>query len=128
MLIKKPRLEKKKAILLTNKNENINKNSPTKPTVPGKPTFAKVAKNKNTRQLVELAIDILNKPLRQHLTTWQAKYRRWYEDEIKKHLDKSPQDIQKTFPEYDELTKDLLKVNKELIKYADSIKRIALQK
>jgi len=46
MLIKKPRLEKKKAILLTNKNENINKNSPTKPIVPGKPTLAKVAKNK----------------------------------------------------------------------------------
>jgi len=47
ILIKKPRLEKKKATLFTNKNENINKNSPMNPIVPGKPTLARVAKNKN---------------------------------------------------------------------------------
>jgi hypothetical protein len=47
MLIKKPELANAKAILLVNKNENISKNSPTKPIVPGNPTFASVAKNKN---------------------------------------------------------------------------------
>lgn len=46
MLIRKPKLAKMKATLLTNKKENISKNSPTKPTVPGKPTFAKVAKKR----------------------------------------------------------------------------------
>jgi len=47
ILIKKPKLEKKKATLFTNKNENINKNSPINPIVPGNPILANVAKNKN---------------------------------------------------------------------------------
>jgi len=83
-------------------------------------------KNNNTKRIVNLAIDVLNKGLRPHLTKWQSKYRRWYSKAINNpaYKNKSPQDIQKNFPEFKVLISDMKRVNKELILYAKELKKI----
>lgn len=85
----------------------------------------KVRGSKDTQELVRLLVDALNKGLRPHLTQWQARFRHWYEDALKKSAEKSPQEIQRDFPQYQELVDDLIKVNKQLVEYAEVIRRIA---
>lgn len=79
-------------------------------------------------EFVDLAIDVLNIGLRPHLTLWQARFRRWYDNELE-NIDKkryeSPQEIQKRFPQYLELETDLEKVNKRLIYYKEQLKKIS---
>ncbi|EOD9565376.1 TPA: hypothetical protein ACN380_004399 [Vibrio parahaemolyticus] len=54
-----------------------------------------------------------------HLTKWQARYRRWYEREfaLPENESKTPQEIQRDYPYYDELVSDLKSVNGCLIQY-----------
>ncbi|MFC1968163.1 hypothetical protein ACFLVX_02080 [Chloroflexota bacterium] len=85
----------------------------------------KVRSSKSTRDLVHLLVDALNNGLRPHLTRWQARFRVWYDQALSKNPGKCPQDIQRVFPQYKELVEDLLTVNKQLVEYADFIKRIA---
>ncbi|CAI6085626.1 hypothetical protein COHCIP112018_04735 [Cohnella sp. JJ-181] len=83
--------------------------------------------NENAQKIIALALDVLNKGLRPHLTEWQGKYQKWYEDEIQldKYKGKSPQEIQIIYPQYDDLIKDMRRVNIELQKYADQLKRFS---
>ena len=74
--------------------------------------------------LIELTEKVLNIGLRPHLTKWQAKYRRWYEEELKRDGG-TPQDIQKKYPEYNALVEDLLETNEKMIEYKNLMKRIA---
>lgn len=85
----------------------------------------KVRSSKDTQVLVRLLVDALNKGLRPHLTQWQAKFRHWYEERLKNGTGKSPQEIQREFPQYRELADDLIRVNKQLVQYAEVIKQIA---
>lgn len=71
----------------------------------------------STGKIIHLSIEVLNEGLRPHLTKWQARFRRWYEREVDKHPDKSPQEIQKLYPDFDALTSDLLALNNRLIVY-----------
>lgn len=87
----------------------------------------------STRTIINLSIGILNNGLRPHLTKWQARYRRWYENELKKH-DSDPtttvvdlQEIQKTFPFYDELKLDMERVNKGLIAYRKKMQQLVFR-
>ena len=86
--------------------------------------------NDNDKYLIEITMEMLNNVLRVHLTTWQAKYRKWYDDELKKRCnsDLSPQEIQRKFESYDDLTKDLLKINVSLKYYQDVLYAIAHDK
>lgn len=88
---------------------------------------SKLRSNKGSEQIAQVAIDVLNKELRPHLTKWQAKFRRWYEaaklDPANK--DRSPQDIQKDFPEFDALIQDLVQVNKKLANYMNFLKKVS---
>lgn len=86
--------------------------------------------NKNAQQIVKLSIEVLNKGLRPHLTKWQGKYRKWYEEAVTlpENALLSPQEIQKKYPEYPELLCDIKKVNKELILYSDELKRFSHEK
>lgn len=68
----------------------------------------------STEAIVSLSIEVLNEGLRPHLTKWQARFRHWYDAQIKDKMDVSPQDIQKSFPAYDALGADLLEVNGRL--------------
>jgi hypothetical protein len=85
----------------------------------------RVRGSKDTQELVRLLVDALNRGLRPHLTQWQARFRHWYEDALKKSTEKSPQEIQRDFPQYQELVDDLIKVNEQLVEYAEVIRRIA---
>jgi hypothetical protein len=79
----------------------------------------------DTRDLVQIMIGVLNKGLRPHLTRWQAKFRRWYEEEAKKDLSKAPQEIQRGYPQYTELVNDLRQVNEQIMLYAEWLRRVA---
>lgn len=85
----------------------------------------KVRDSKDTQKLVRILVDALNKGLRPHLTEWQAKFRHWYEDALKKYPEKPPQEVQRLYPQYRALVDDLLKVNKQVVQYAGVIKEIA---
>lgn len=83
-------------------------------------------KNADTLKLVNLLVDSLNKGVRPHLTKWQAKFRKWYTAELDKDKDnkKTPQEIQKEYPDYDEMVKELKEVNQQLVSYANEIKKL----
>lgn len=76
----------------------------------------------DAEKLIDITTRVLNEGLRPHLTKWQAKFRSWYENE---NSDENPQDLQKHYPEYDELMNDLKKTNKNMIIFADKLKEIA---
>jgi len=77
----------------------------------------------DTERIIKLSIEVLNEGLRPHLTKWQERYRRWYDQQLKRdeNADVFPQDIKKSFPKYDELSEELLEVNNRLIKYREKM-------
>ena len=83
-------------------------------------------RRKDTEQIVRLSIEELNQGIRPHLTQWQARFRRWYENQLKQdaNADVPPQDIQKKFPQFAELERDLLDVNQRLINYRQKMYEI----
>ncbi|GGI66882.1 hypothetical protein [Deinococcus humi] len=88
----------------------------------------KIRTDSEMRKLVRLMMETLNRGLRPHLTKWQARFRRWLDHELKKHEGQdyiSIQEIQKKFPDYDELVADLRKVNKFLLEYAEALEELA---
>jgi hypothetical protein len=91
--------------------------------------ISKIRRGEGTISLVKVAIDVLNEGLRPHLTLWQARFTRWYQSESGKseNINLTPQELQKKFPDYDELISDMKKVNKNLMKYRDTLRRIALE-
>jgi len=86
--------------------------------------------NPQSKELIRLATDILNKGLRPHLTKYQARFRKWYfeqleKDKSKKESDKrTPQEIQKDYCKYDELISSMKKVNEILIEYKNKLEEI----
>jgi hypothetical protein len=89
---------------------------------------SRLAKSQSTRQLVTIAIDVLNEGLRPHLTRWQARFRQWYQAESKKDqaTGLAPQELQKRFPDYDQLTQNMKEVNQRLINYRETLRKIAI--
>jgi hypothetical protein len=87
-------------------------------------------KNESTRTVIGLSIDVLNIGLRPHLTRWQARFRHWYERELKRHEGEGagevidPQALQKQFPNYEELKADMERVNRQLIAYRQKMNEI----
>jgi hypothetical protein len=89
---------------------------------------SKIRKDESTKELVRIAIEVLNEGMRPHLTKWQARYRKWYNEEIEKNENNSlsPQEIQKKYPEYENLVKEIIEINQKLIKYKNKLKQIAI--
>lgn len=83
-------------------------------------------RREDTGKIIGLSIDILNQGIRPHLTTWQAKYRRWYDSQLIDDQNKnlSPQDIQAKYLEYERLKEDLMRVNASLIKYREVMQKL----
>ena len=79
-----------------------------------------------TKEIIDLTVRVLNDGVRPHLTKWQARFRRWYEKELERDEDgmMSPQEIQKRFGEFSELSKDLVQVNARLIAFRLQMHRI----
>lgn len=85
----------------------------------------KIREYEDARTVMEIFIRSLNEGLRPHLTKYQAKYRKWYEKAINENSNKSPQEIQKMYPEYNELIKDLKEVNDQMVLFAEALRLIA---
>ena len=80
--------------------------------------------NQKFTQLTELTERVLNDGLRPHLTTWQARFRKWYKKASEKD-DRDPQDVQKDFPEYKRLIKDIKETNQKMVAYKNYLLLIA---
>lgn len=83
-----------------------------------------VREDRATEELVQIATKALNQGLRPHLTRWQARFRNWYVNQEEKLKTKTPQEVQREFPEYDELMSDLQRVNEDLIQYAEELQKL----
>jgi hypothetical protein len=81
-------------------------------------------KEESTQKLVLVATQTLNSSLRPHLTRWQARFRNWYSQRTDDLKTKSPQEVQRNFPEYSSLMEDMKKVNEQLIQYARELEKI----
>lgn len=81
----------------------------------------------DARKLVGVLLESLNDGLRPHLTRWQARFRRWYSSEVDKEgiSGRSPQEIQRDFPQYSELVADLCSANKKFVEFTNSLQRLA---
>lgn len=82
--------------------------------------------NSVSKDLIKLLTDILNKGLRPHLTEYQAKFRKWYSNEISKeeNILFSPQYIQKKYEKYSDLIGSMKTVNELLMEYALNLDKI----
>ena len=78
----------------------------------------------STRMLVDIGVKTLNQGLRPHLTRWQARYRHWYAQAREKNPSLSPQELQQTYSDYDELITDMTTINEQLQEYADELKKL----
>ncbi len=84
-------------------------------------------KHDSTKKIIKLSIDVLNQGLRPHLTSWQARFRHWYEHALKNAGDAiDPQSIQAQYPKFKELKADLLAVNLRLIAYREKMGELVL--
>jgi hypothetical protein len=83
-----------------------------------------IRKNKSTKEIVRIATQTLNEGLRPHLTMWQARFRTWSSAKKEIAMDKTPQEFQKEYPQYKDLIDDLMKVNTQLMQYAQELKKI----
>jgi len=81
----------------------------------------------NRDGIASLMLRVLNDGVRPHLTRWQAEYRRWWATaaSLPANASRCPQDIQRDFPRYAELVRDLRGANTELSKFADALLLIA---
>ena len=84
-----------------------------------------IRNDKDTKKLVRIAIGSLNLGLRPHLTKWQARFRNWYSLQTDELKHRSPQELQKNYPQYNELITDLIEVNNNLIQYAEELQKIS---
>lgn len=87
----------------------------------------RLRQSKDTRELVRIMVTVLNAGLRPHLTEWQAKFRRWYDQELEDPANKAktPQEIQKNYPHYQALVEHLKECNTEFVEYANWLREIA---
>lgn len=90
-------------------------------------------KRDSTQKIIRLSIEVLNEGLRPHLTRWQARFRRWYEQELRKYDDPDsatvidPQQIQANFPNYAELKVDMQRVNEGLMRYRRKMHELVMK-
>jgi hypothetical protein len=77
-----------------------------------------------TKEIIRIAIESLNLGLRPHLTRWQARFRNWYSQQSDALKIKTPQEVQRDYPDYDTLIADMRAVNIDLIQYAAELQKI----
>ena len=83
------------------------------------------ASDDSTRKIINLSIEVLNEGLRPHLTLWQARFRSWYDQQLKAAASyEEPQMLQQQFPKFQELSADLRAVNEHLIAYRTAMRKL----
>lgn len=95
-----------------------------------------VHKLKKNKELVELLTNFLNNLLRPYLTKWGVLYRDWYETAQRENELNAKKlggqyktfiQIQRSFPEYDALVKDLLEINTKVVGFSNQLYQIAFR-
>ena len=86
-----------------------------------------VEKLNSSKQLISVTDRVLNKCLRPHLTKWQARFRKWYNLQLDSNSDLTPQEIQYTYPQYNELVNELKAINKNIDYYGEILKKLAFK-
>ena len=68
----------------------------------------------------------MNIGMRPHLTKWQAKFRKWYTLELEKEENNklTPQELQRKYPEYDQLISDLKSSQDQILELIDKLEAI----
>ena len=84
-----------------------------------------ISGNADLQRLHDLLVAVLNQGLRPHLTRWHARFRRWYTAEADGRPEASPQEIQRAYPDYDELVASLQVANQLLVQLAGELKKLA---
>lgn len=85
----------------------------------------KLRESRDARQLVTILVTVLNEGLRPHLTRWQARFRRWYAQELERKPDVALQEIQREYSEYQTLVNDLKRVNSQMVDFAKQLQKIS---
>lgn len=85
----------------------------------------KLRASPDAQKLCDYLVRVLNDVLRPHLTQHQARFRSWYEHALKDNPGKSPQDLQRSYPGYDELVRDLIERNRQMVDFAAFLKQVA---
>lgn len=85
------------------------------------------ARSDSTSKIIALSIEVLNQALRPHLTRCQARFRQWHSQNTEKEPTLSPQERQQNFPEFQDLSDDLLRVNENIIAYRKQMRELALR-
>lgn len=77
--------------------------------------------------VASVVIGVLNSGVRPLLTRWHADFRRWWDRALADSANENrrPQEIQRDYPDYDQLVYDLERTNTELSKFADELLEIA---
>jgi hypothetical protein len=75
------------------------------------------------KSISDFILRVLNDGIRPHLTWWHPIFRSWWERALNSqgNLEKTPQEIQRDFPQYRDLIADLKRMNDELTKYAEEL-------
>lgn len=88
-------------------------------------------RGESTQKIIRLSIEVLNEGIRPHLTKWQARFRRWYENELDRERGKTvidPQELQQRFPKWADLKADMEQVNEHLMAYREKMRLLVLSK
>lgn len=82
--------------------------------------------NQVSKDLIKLLSDILNIGLRPHLTEHQAKFRKWYNSALtlEENKNKTPQQIQSEYSDYENLFESMKTVNQLLIEHSKRLDEI----
>lgn len=77
--------------------------------------------------IADLVLRVQNDGLRPHLTKWQSDFRKWWGHAIRnaEYRNTTPQNIQRRYPKYTEMVRELKDMNLELNKYAEYLLTIA---
>lgn len=77
--------------------------------------------------VADLILRTLNDGLRPHLTRWNSSYRRWWDEQLSDGANggRTPQELQRGYPQFKELVEDLKRTNTELTRLADELLAIA---
>jgi hypothetical protein len=80
----------------------------------------------NNKELIDVGNKVLNIGMRPHLTKWQAKFRKWYTLELEKEENNklTPQELQRKYPEYDQLISDLKSSQDQILELIDKLEAI----
>lgn len=81
----------------------------------------------DARQLRDYMGSMMNEVLRPHLTRHQARFRAWFAGELARNPNVAPQTLQRSYPEYESLVRDLKHTCEQFLRFAEGLGAIAFE-